>query len=67
MTGIKLHPVTNASNGQTIYINPAAVRLAMPSGHRTALVFSENHVVLTTADLRSLIDSGVFEVVIQDQ
>lgn len=62
MAGIKLHPVTDASNGQTIYVNPAAVRFVMPSGHRTALVFSENHVVLTTADLQSLIGSGVFNL-----
>jgi ribosomal protein L32E len=53
---------TDAATGQTIYVNPNAVRLVVPAGHRTAIVFSESHVVTVTADLQSVIDGGLFAV-----
>jgi ribosomal protein L32E len=53
---------TDAATGQTIYVNPSAVRFVVPAGHRTAIVFSETHVVAVTGDLQSVMDAGLFEV-----
>lgn len=53
---------TDAATGQTIYVNPSMVRFVVPAGHRTAIVFSETHVVTITGDLQSVIDGGLFEV-----
>lgn len=58
----KFYAFTDASNGRTIYVNPAAVRYVIPSGHRTLLVFSESHVVTVTGDLQSVVDTGLFEL-----
>jgi ribosomal protein L32E len=53
---------TDAATGHTIYVNPSAVRFVVPAGHRTAIVFSEAHVITVTGDLQSVIDGGLFEV-----
>lgn len=54
--------VVEAESGKTIYVNPNAVRFVFPAGHRTVLVFSETHNVTVTADLPSLMDSGLFQL-----
>jgi hypothetical protein len=62
MTAISYKSFTDAATGQTIYVNPYAVRFVVPAGHRTTIVFSETHTVTVTADLQSVIEGGLFEV-----
>jgi ribosomal protein L32E len=54
--------LTDAASGQTIYVNPSMVRFVLPAGHRTAIVFSETHVVSVTGDLQSVMEAGLFGV-----
>lgn len=56
------YALTDAASGQTIYVNPAAIRFVVPAGHRTALIFSEQHVVTVTADIEAVIAYGLFGV-----
>jgi hypothetical protein len=58
----KYFPFTDSTNGTTVYVNPATVRYVLAAGHRTALVFSESHIVTVTADLASVLASGLFEI-----
>lgn len=51
----------DAKDGNIIYVNPYAVRFVQAVGHRTALIFSETHAVMVTADLRSVMEAGLFE------
>jgi hypothetical protein len=53
-------PLSDANSGETIFVNPATIRYVIAAGHRTHLVFSETHVVTVTADLDSVMASGVF-------
>jgi ribosomal protein L32E len=62
MTNISYRSFTDAATGQTIYVNPYAVRFIVPAGHRTLIVFSETHAVTVTADPQSVIESGLFEI-----
>jgi hypothetical protein len=57
---IRYISVSDAKTGQTIYVNPNAVRYVMAAGHRTVLVFSETHAVTVTSDLNSVMASGLF-------
>lgn len=59
---VRLYPFIEATKGQTIYVNPVAVRYVVPAGYRTMLVFSETHVVTVTADLQAVIAAGLFEL-----
>jgi phosphotransferase system IIA component len=62
MTKVSYRTFTDAATGQTIYVNPYAVRFIMPAGHRTMIIFSETHAVTVTADLQSVIEGGLFEI-----
>jgi phosphotransferase system IIA component len=62
MTSISYRAFSDAATGQTIYVNPYAVRFILPAGHRTTIVFSETHAVTVTADLQSVIESGLFQI-----
>ena len=62
MTKVSYRAFTDAATGQTIYVNPYAVRFIMAAGHRTTIIFSETHSVIVTADLQSVIEGGLFEI-----
>ncbi|MCP1844424.1 hypothetical protein ACVIHI_002655 [Bradyrhizobium sp. USDA 4524] len=59
----QLYGVTEAASGRTLYVNPDMVRFVLPLGHQTTLIFSETHTLTVTADLQSLLESGLFEIV----
>src|SRR5437879_191118 len=50
MTKVPYRAFTDAATGQTIYVNPYAIRFILAAGHRTTIIFSETHSVTVTVD-----------------